>query len=457
MPNVWRLDMSSGLTTAVTRQADSVRVTHWPSRTRAIAIRQVTDDAETVFVLDPTRTPAVSDPTSGMVPGANAGTGPEVINARGGWRLATPAPVGGPDIPVFEMSAPARFRNRSTFRPWGLLPVPAAIQNRLALGVVVLASDMAGTHSAGVTALAGIGRGWPLNGGLGYSNAMTRWTVDISADAFDVTTFNFFGEDDLFEHIRSLSTATSRTWTATGSHVSRSVSVRATLADSRVLDRDGATAVTPQSVLRPEATNYRVWRAGGDYRVTRIRPAQVFAVDAVGALMSYQYTRALSAIPFAFHDIGARAYALKPVRGTPLRLLSLAALDLQTGAAPGQLRPGLARYSSGNSVANFSNQVQIRGSNQYLPGSRQLTSTTELRWPLGRALEPIAFADVVVATASAFAGIEGTSSRGSVGVGLRLAPVAGISPELGWARLMSTRPLREGTTFYVRIGRELPF
>ena len=457
MPNVWRLDMSSGLTTAVTRQADSVRVTHWPSRTRAIAIRQVTDDAETVFVLDPTRTPAVSDPTSGMAPGANAGTEPEAINARGGWRLATPAPVGGPDIPVFEMSAPARFRNRSTFRPWGLFPVPAAIQNRLALGVSVLASDMAGTHSAVVTALAGIGRGWPLNGALWYSNAMTRWTVDINADAFDVTTFNFFGEDDLFEHIRSLSTATSRTWTATGSHVSRSVSLRAELADSRVLDRDGATAVTPQSVLRPEATNYRVWRAGGDYRVTRIRPAQVFAVDAVGALMSYQYTRALSAIPFAFHDIGARAYALKPVRGTPLRLLSLAALDLQTGAAPGQLRPGLARYSSGNSVADFSNQVQIRGSNQYLPGNRQLTSTTELRWPMGRALEPMVFADVVLVTPTAFGGFAGRESRGSTGVGLRLAPRLGISVEAGWARLMSTRPMREGATFYVRIGRELPF
>jgi len=457
MPNVWRLNLPTRQVTAVTRQADSLRVTHWPARDRALAIRQLTEDGETVFVLDPTRTPEVSAPTSSAAPGANVGTGPETMTARGAWRQATPAPLDAFEVPEFSVSAPERFRNRSTFRPWGVIPVPAAIKNRPALGVAVLAADMPGTQTARLDLLAGFGRGWPLNGGLAYANAMTRWTIDLAADARDVTTFNFFGEEDLFEHIRSLSSRASRTWTATGSHVARRVSLRAELADSRVLDRDGATAVTPQSVLRPEATNYRVWRAGGDYRVTRIRPAQVFAVDAVGALMSYQYTRSLSDRPFDFHDLGGRVYALKPVRGTPLRVLSLAALDLQTGAAPGQLRPGLARYSSGNSVANFSNQVQIRGSNQYLPGSRQLTSTTELRWPLGRAFEPIAFADVVVATASAFAGIEGTSSRGSVGVGLRLAPVAGISPELGWARLMSTRPLREGTTFYVRIGRELPF
>ncbi len=39
MPNVWRLDLPTRQATAVIRQADSLRVTHWPARERALAIR----------------------------------------------------------------------------------------------------------------------------------------------------------------------------------------------------------------------------------------------------------------------------------------------------------------------------------------------------------------------------------------------------------------------------------
>lgn len=457
MPNVWRVDLETGHTTTVTRQTDSLRVTHWPMRGRAVAISQVRAGAATVLMLDPYRTPARMVSLADTGGQGGQGRDADMTLAAGEWRRAEAVPISAPDQSGMVMSAPARFRNRTTFRPYRVMPLAAAIRNRPALGAGVVAADMAGTHTAVLSLLGGLGRGWPINGGLDYVNTMTRWTVDLSADARDVTTFNFFGDNDLFEHVTSLRTQAWRTWTATGSHVARALQVRATLADSRVIGRDGAMAVPPQAVLRPEATSYRLWRAGAEYRVTRARPARVFAVDGAGVMAAYQYTRALSDRPFAFHDLGARAYALTPVRGTPMRVLSLAALDLQTGMAPGQLRPGLARYSSGNTLTSFSNQVQVRGSNQYLPGNRQMTATAEVRWPLGRLLEPMVFADVVLVNPTAFGRFDGLESRGSTGVGVRLAPVLGISPELGWARLMSTRPLRDGATFYVRIGRELPF
>ena len=66
--NVWRLDATTGTTSAVTRQADSVLVTSWPEAGRAIGIRQVEPGRNEAFTLDPQREVPPASPPAGLQP-----------------------------------------------------------------------------------------------------------------------------------------------------------------------------------------------------------------------------------------------------------------------------------------------------------------------------------------------------------------------------------------------------
>ena len=133
-----------------------------------------------------------------------------------------------------------------------------------------------------------------------------------------------------------------------------------------------------------------------------------------------------------------------------ITLLGNAMLAGQAGTSPAQLRLGVAKYSSGNTLLNYSSQVYIRGGEQYLPGNRQLTTTMELRLPVVSLLEPFAFVDGFHAWG------EETSRLASAGGGFRLPPVLGSSVEAGWARQIGGAS-RHGWRFYVTVQRVLPF
>ena len=192
----------------------------------------------------------------------------------------------------------------------------------------------------------------------------------------------------------------SHDWPLTSRYGTHSLRVVAAMTDSTVLPRDATSEPLPDAEPAREAEDYRLWSrpvpaTGSPWS----GPRSSFPVDAAGVAVCLPGTAgSYAGQPFAFHDAGVAAYILKPAARAGVKLFASAAVDAQTGTAPPQLRPGLAKYSSGNSLLNYSSQVQVRGGEQYLPGNRQFTATTELRLPLGDVLEPMVFVDTVVAS-----------------------------------------------------------
>ena len=443
--NVWRLDATRGTTSAVTRQADSVLVTSWPETGRAIGIRQVEPGRNEAFTLDPQREVPPASPPAQLQPYFT-----DWLRAKPGTPLVfdqgpQPGEVAGP------------FRSLSTFRPLGVMPVVAFIRNRLAVGVSGLAADMPGEHTLVADAIVGVQADHPVNGGVTYLNRATGADIVAQVARRDVTTFAFYGTDDLFERIGAARVRLARDWALTSRYGSHGLRVMAAVTDSTVLPRDATSGPVPDAVPAREAEDYRLWSVVAGYLFAQVRPAESFPVDAAGSGASYQYSRSYAGQLFSFHDVAIRAYVLKPAARAVVRLFASAAVDAQTGTAPAQLRPGLAKYSSGNTLLNISSQVQVRGGEQYLPGNRQFTSTAELRLPLGRVIEPMLFVDTVVASDPGADSGRQTSSRTSVGAGLRFPPVLGSSVELGWANVVSGGAPQRGWKFYVAVGPDLPF
>ena len=417
--NVYRLDVDTGTKTAVTRQADSVLITDWREEKRAIGIRQFETSRNEAFALDPYRQPQY----------APAELQPYYTN----WLKTAPATPMVFDSREVPGQFRGRFRSLSTFRPLGVAPALAMIKNHLAAGVVAVASDMPGNHLMTADVLSDFRPGSRPNGGLSYSNRTTSFDIDAQVGYRDVTTFSFYGpDDDLYEGIWSAQVGLTKEWPLTSRYGTHRLFLGAGAEDSEVLRRPEVMAADSQRVLTEPARDYRIGSVAGVYQFTEVRPYASFPVDAKGAGVSYQYHRSLAGEDFSFHQLWLRGYWMQPFAQDRITLLGTAMLAGQAGTSPAQLRLGMAKYSSGNTLLDYSSHVYIRGGEQYLPGNRQLTTTVELRLPVVSLLEPFAFVDGFHAWGEGTdsAGEE-TSRLGSAGGGFRLPPVLGSSLETG--------------------------
>jgi hypothetical protein len=435
--NVYRLDVETGTKTAVTRQADSVLITDWREETRAIGIRQFETKGNQAFVLNPYRQPRH----------APAELQPYYAN----WLTTAPATAMVFDNREVPGQFRGRFRSLSTFRPLGVVPALAVIRNNLAAGVVAVASDMPGHHLLAADVLSDFRAGSRPNGGLSYLNRTTTPDITAQVGYRDVTTFSFYGpDDDLYEGIWSAQVGLTRQWPLTSRHGTHDLFLGAGAEDSEVLARPEVTAPASHPVVAEPAQDYRIASLAAVYRFTEVRPYARFPVDGKGAGVWYQYQRSLAGEDFSFHQLMLRGYWMQAFAQDRITVLGSAILAEQAGTSPAQLRLGVAKYSSGNTLLNYSSQVYIRGGEQYVAGNRQLTTTVELRLPVVSLLEPFAFVDGFQAWG------EETSRLASAGGGFRLPPVVGSSVEAGWARQITGAPRHEWR-FYVTVQRVLPF
>ena len=81
------------------------------------------------------------------------------------------------------------------------MPAFAIIRNRFAIGATGLAADMPGDHTLVADAVVGVQAGHPVNGGVTYGNRATGTEILAQVERRDVTTFSYYGTDDLFERI----------------------------------------------------------------------------------------------------------------------------------------------------------------------------------------------------------------------------------------------------------------
>ena len=440
--NVYRLDVNNGTRTTVTRQADSVLVTDWREEGRAIGIRQFDVERNEAFALDPYR--LARDFPAELQPHYSK------------WLETEP----GTKMAFDNREAPGQFRGSfhslSTFRPLGVIPALAMIKNRPAIGLVALAADMPGSHLLSADVLSDFRSGSRLNGGVRYLNRTSDADIAAQAGYRDVTTFSFYGKDDLYEGIWSARLELSLKWPLDARYGTHRLHLGAAAENSEVLSQPGTTAADVQPVFTEPAQDYRLWSVFAAYRFSEVRPHVSFPIDATGSAVSYEYNRSLAGSDFSFHTLRLSAYRLQAAAQGRIKLFASATLEGQVGAAPAQLRLGMAKYGSGNSLLRYSSQIHVRGGEQYLPGNRQFTTTMELRLPVLDLLEPFAFLDVFRAWGEGASVASEHNTLLAAGGGLRLPPVLGSSLEMGWARQISGAP-RHDWRFYVTVQRVLPF
>jgi hypothetical protein len=437
--NVYRLDLATARKTAVTKQANSVLITDWPEEHKAYGIRQIDDQPE-AFVLDPYRT-AQSFPA-------------ELQPYYRQWRDVQPAAA-----MVFEDQPAAGdfrgpFRALSTFRPLGIVPSLALIQNHLAVGVQGLAADMPGKHLLAADVLSNFRAGSTPNFGVNYLNRTTRFDLSAQVEYRDVTTYYFYGAEDLFEGVWSARSDLTIGWEQDSHYRSQRLHAGVAVADSEILSTPPSGATGPQTASR-SAEPYRMGSLFADYRFSRVQPYAAFPEDGTWLEFNYAYDRSLDAGTFSYQTISLGAHRLHPLAGSRLNVLASALVAAQPGKVPEQDRLGMAKYSSSNSLLSYSKQVYVRGGDQYLPGDRLFTGTLELRVP-SDLLELVSFVDLAQVWGEGSSAAREDRNQLSVGAGLRLPPVLGSSVEMGWAWQLNKVPSDEGR-FYLMVQRIVPF
>lgn len=430
--NVHRLDLNSGVKTTVTQQANSVLITDWPDEHTALGIRQVDDEPE-AFTLDPYRRPQ---------------SFPAVLqDYYAAWQAAAPAAAMTIDDREVAGEDRGRFRGLSTFRPLGLIPNLALIKDRLAVGVQALAADMPGKHLASVDLLTDLRSARP-NFGLNYVNRTTRFDIAAQAGYRDVTTYYFYGTEDLYERIWSARSNLSFNWDHDRHYGAHRVNVGVGAARSELL-------AAPDGLLPPSAParDYRLATVSAGYQYSRVQPYTVFPESGHWLAIDYQHDRSIGSQEFSSQTASVGAARLQPVIGHRINLLASVHAAAQSGRVPPQNRLGMAKYSSGNSLLAYSKQIYVRGGKAYLPGDRLVSATLEARVP-SDLLELVPFIDVARVFGEGSVAANGERHPAAAGFGVRLPPVVGSAVEIGWSRPLNG-PSRGGR-FYVTVQRVAP-
>ena len=431
--NVYRLDLNSGLKTAVTQQANSVLITDWPDQHTALGIRQVDDQPE-AFSIDPYR-------QSQAFPAA-------LQDYYRTWQAASPATAMVIDGREVAGEFRGRFRSLSTFRPLGLVPNLALIKDRLAVGVQVLAGDMPGKHLAAADVLTDLHGSRP-NAGLNYLNRATRFDLGAQVAYRDVTTYYFNGDENLYEGIWSARAGMSFNWDHDRHYGAHRVNVGVGAARSEVLS-------APEGLLASTAParDYRMATVSAGYQYSRVQPYTVFPESGHWLAIDYQHDRSIGSQEFSSQTTSVAAAGLQPVIGRRINLLASVHAAAQSGRVPPQNRLGMAKYSSGNSLLAYSKQVYVRGGQEYLPGDRLVSATIEARIP-SDLLELVPFIDVARVFGEGSVAAESERHLAAAGVGVRLPPVVGRAVEVGWSRPLNG-PSRGGR-FYITVQRVAPY
>ena len=429
--NAYRLDLDTGLRRTVTRQSNSVLITDWREEKRAIGIRQIDDEKNEAFALDPYREPQ-SFP---------ANLQPYYRN----WQETEPGTKMVIEDKEVAGQVGGTFHNLSTFRPLGISPSLALIKNRMAVGLLGVAGDMPGKHLLSADVVSDFKANSKLNFAVSYLNRTTVFDIAAECGYHDVTAYYFYGKEDLFEGIWSARLDVSLGRTQDAHYGAHRLHFGVAAAQSKIL-----------SAPAEPAQGYRMGSLFADYRFSQVRPYEVFPDDGKGVAVSYQYDGSLASHEFSYQTLELSAYELQPFAQGRVSLFASAGLAGQFGTAPAQNRLGMAKYSSRNSLLSYSKQVYVRGGEQYLPGDRQLTATMELRLPALDRLELVSFADVsrLWGAGSNLASEDKNVLAG--GFGLRLPPVLGSGLELGWARQLSGASPHD-SRFYLMVRRILPF
>jgi len=332
-----------------------------------------------------------------------------------------------------------------------IIPNFALIKNRLAVGLQGVAADMPGKHLLSADLVSSFRADSTPNFGVGYLNRTTMFDIAAQVGYRDVTTYYFYGTEDLFEGIWSARSDVSLNWDRDAHYGAHRLHFGAAAADSEILSTPGIGAVDVRSVVTAPAQGYRLGSLFADYRFSRVQPYAVFPEDGKWLAFNYEYDRSLDSDDFAYQTVSLSGYQLQPLAKHRVNLFGSASVAAQPGRVPAQERLGMAKYSS---LLSYSKQVYVRGGTQYLPGDRLLTATMEVRVP-SDLLELVSFVDVARVWGGSSLASEDQRQVGA-GVGVRLPPVLGSSVELGWAEQLSGASAHVGR-FYLIVQRIVPF
>jgi len=368
--NVFRRSTGLDSEIEVTRQSNTILITQWPKREKALGISQVSRDRNRLITLDPFRTPE-------RFPG----------DLQPYYRTWTDA---APGVPMAidlgkkpEGAFIGRFHPWSTFRLLQLSPVPLVLQNHVVPALYGIAADMMGKHFLTGAVALNLRRPSQTNVFLEYLDRATPLAIQADAGLQDSVTFGYRGKQHLYEGIAFAGLDLSRSWEGKSDYDQWRGSLEFLAEESRL-----RTGIDPASEADSDLPAYpgipepyRLGRISLTAAWTRIQPFTFFPTRGTGLQARYGYTHSLDRGGFAYHSLHLQAVCIRPLFQAITGCLFLG-FQGNHGRYPPQKEVGMARFQTFHILDHYSEDIYVRTGDRYYPGNRLLTATAEVRIPI---------------------------------------------------------------------------
>lgn len=442
--NIYRYSSDTGIKEQITNQSNYIKVTDWISRDEALAIIQTKRGTNTPIVMNPYRKPEFY---SGKIK-------PMYKN----WRKSTPKN----EIYVTEKEVNGKFVGKyhsiSNFRMLSFMPFPFVLNEKLTVGIVNMWADMLGKNS-----LMGI---FALNyNNINKSNYMVRYVnktflFDIQGNFQyqDVTTFNYANKKNIHERITSANVNffyqidTGKTY---GSHL---FNIGYNFEKSNVINSKDFSATVNEDIQNGSIKPPESYTDSGfylSYCYKNIQSYTRFPFDGMGVLFRYGFSDPLLGSDYSYHYLHLSSYRIFPLHDT-LNIFISADIKGLIGEIAPQNMLGINKYSTFDSISNYSKEIFVRGGNKYYPGNQLFSATVEIQSPfVENLINGVLFFDFSMIWDDCFKSFKDNNKFASFGFELQLYSLKPFTAAFGIARDLYDK--NGEWKFYIMLKNVLPF